>query len=109
VRHVARKKTVVAKKPVVKPAKPKQQPRPLLAAGTPTAGSPSSFSPALLIVAFGVALALLGVGISFMPASAVPVTLGHRLERSRQTIMVLGLAIGIACALVGILTALVGR
>jgi hypothetical protein len=108
--HATHKKTAVAKKPVQKTVPAKHQPPGLLAGGVSTAGSPSSFLPALLIVAFGVALALLAVGISFMPASAVPAAVGLRirLERNRQTIMVLGLAIGIACALVGILTALLG-
>ena len=82
---------------------------PLLAGGAPLgAASSGSSSPAPLIVAFGLALALLAVGVSFMPASAVPFALGLRLERSRQTIILFGLAIGIACALVGLLTAVVG-
>jgi hypothetical protein len=92
-------------KPVRKPAKP------LLAGAGPVAATSTAgtLSAALLIVAFGVVLALLAVGVSFMPASAVPFTLGLRLERSRQTILLFGLAIGVACALVGLLTAVVGR
>ena len=43
-----------------------------------------------------------------MPASAVPFTVGLRLERNRQAILYTGLAIGIACVLVGVLTALLG-
>ncbi len=93
------------RKPVRKPAKP------LLAAAGPVAAASTAgtLSPALLIVAFGVVLALLAVGVSFMPASAVPFALGLRLERSRQTILLFGLAIGVACALVGLLTAVAGR
>jgi hypothetical protein len=104
------------KRHVVKQAKPapkpeRKQAKPLLAAAGPvaTASTAGSVSPALLIVVFGVALALLAVGVSFMPASAVPFALGMRLERSRQTILLFGLAIGVACALVGLLTAVAGR
>jgi hypothetical protein len=107
-KKVVVKKEAVAK-PKSKPAPPKEQFAPLLAAGTPTAASPSSFSSALLIVAFGVALALLAFGLSRVPASVVPAALGLRLERSRQTILLVGLAIGVACALVALLTVLVGR
>ena len=107
-RHVAKQAKPVrkpARNPVRKPAKP------LLAAAGPVAATSTAgtLSAALLIVAFGVVLALLAVGVSFMPASAVPFTLGLRLERSRQTILLFGLAIGVACALVGLLTAVVGR
>ena len=107
-RHVA-KQAKPARKPahnaVRKPAKP------LLAAAGPVAATSTAgtLSAALLIVAFGVVLALLAVGVSFVPASVVPFTLGLRLERSRQTILLFGLAIGVACALVGLLTAVVGR
>jgi hypothetical protein len=99
-RHVAKQE-----KAVRKPAKP------LLAAAGPVAAASTAgiLSPALLIVAFGVAVALLAAGVSFMPASAVPFALGLRLERSRQTILLFGLAIGVACSLVGLLTAVVGR
>jgi len=103
-RHVAKHAKPVPK-PLRKPA------RPLLAAAGPVtaASTPGTLSPALLIVAFGVVLALLAVGVSFMPASAVPFALGLRLERGRQTILLFGLAIGVACALVGLLTAVAGR
>jgi hypothetical protein len=66
-------------------------------------------SPALLIVAFGAFLALLAVGVSFVPASVVPFRAALRLEHNRQTILVTGLAIGVACALVGLLTFVAGR
>jgi F0F1-type ATP synthase membrane subunit c/vacuolar-type H+-ATPase subunit K len=106
------------KRPVAKQAKPVPKPKPvresaqpLLAAAGPVAAtsSPGTLSPALLIAAFGLALALIAVGVSFMPASALPFTLGLRLERSRQTILLFGLAIGVACTLVGLLTAVAGR
>jgi hypothetical protein len=103
-RHLV-KQAKPAPKPVQKPAKP------LLAAAGPvaTASTAGSLSPALLIVAFGVALALLAVGVSFMPASAVPFALGLQLERNRQTILLSGLAIGVACVLVGLVTAVAGQ
>ena len=66
-------------------------------------------SPALLIVAFGVLLTLLAAGVSFIPASVMPSRAALRLERNRQTILVMGFAIGIACALVGLLTMLAGQ
>ena len=43
-----------------------------------------------------------------MPA-AVPFRLVFRFERNRQTILLVGLAVGVACALVGLLTILAGR
>lgn len=108
-RHVVKAKHA---KPAPKPApKPSKPAGPLLAAAGPvaTTSAPGSLSAALLIVAFGVLLALLAVGVAFMPASAVPFALGLRLERGRQTILLFGLAIGVACALVGLLTAVAGR
>jgi hypothetical protein len=65
-------------------------------------------SPALLIIGFGVLLGLLGAGVAFAPASALPGGVAVRLEPRRQTILASGLAIGVACALVGLLTALAG-
>jgi hypothetical protein len=56
----------------------------------------------------GLVLALAAVGISLVPAWSVPVAVGVRLERNRQTIAVTGLAIGLACGLVGLLTVLSG-
>jgi len=109
-RHVAKPKAHAT--PTKKPVRRSGLGRaPLLLAGAPAAAASTTgtLSPALLIVAFGFALALLAIGVSFMPASAVPFALGLRLERSRQTIMCSGLAIGAACALVGLLTTVVGR
>jgi hypothetical protein len=103
------------KRPVAKQQAAKQHPlkppkaKPLaLGAPAPEASSGGS-SPALLIVGFGLLLAALAAGIAFMPASAVPFKVGMRLERNRQAILYSGLAIGVACVLVGILTALTGR
>jgi hypothetical protein len=53
-------------------------------------------------------LALLAVGVSLVPAWSVPIGVGIKLERNRQTIAVTGLAIGLACGLVGLLTVLSG-
>jgi hypothetical protein len=104
--HAKLKKHV--KPHVAKQANPVKR---LLAAAGPVAATSTAgtLSAALLIVAFGVVLALLAVGVSFVPASVVPFTLGVRLERSRQTILLVGLAIGVACALVGLLTAVAGQ
>jgi hypothetical protein len=56
-----------------------------------------------------VLLGLLAAGVAYAPRAALPRELGFRLDAHRQTILVSGLAIGIACALVGILTDLAGR
>jgi hypothetical protein len=99
---------VAKQKAAKQPLKP-PKPKPLsLGAPAPVASSGGS-SPALLIAGFGVLLAALAAGIAFMPASAMPFTLGLRLERNRQTILYTGLAIGVACVLVGLVTALAGR
>jgi hypothetical protein len=75
--------------------------------GTPIeTSSGGGSSPAFLIVAFGVLLGLLGAGVAYAPRAALPSGLSFRLEPHRQTILVTSLAIGVACALVGILTAL---
>jgi hypothetical protein len=52
------------------------------------------------------AAALAAVALAFLPAAALPFRLGVRFERGRQTIFVVGLAIGVACVLVGLLTIL---
>jgi hypothetical protein len=83
-------------KPLRPPAKP------LLASAAPVAQKSGSL-PALLIIAFGVLIAAAAVGFSFVPASAVPLSERIRLEESRQTILFVGLAIGVPCALVGLL------
>jgi hypothetical protein len=99
---------VAKPKPARQPLKPPKAKPLTLGAPVPVASSGGS-SPAPLIIGFGVLLAALAAGIAFMPASAVPLRLDMRLERNRQTILYSGVAIGIACVLVGILTALTGR
>ncbi len=94
-------------KPAKQPLKPPAVKPLALEGAAPTASSGGS-SPALLIIAFGALVAALSAGVAFMPASAVPFTVGLRLERNRQAILYTGLAIGIACVLVGVLTALLG-
>jgi hypothetical protein len=76
--------------------------RPVFASAAPVAQRPGS-SQALLIIVFGVLAALLGVGFSQLPAAAVPYSMRIRLERSRQSTLLVGLAIGVACALIGLL------
>ena len=92
-----------------KAAKQPLKPKPLALGGPAPVASSGGSSPALLIVGFGVLLAALAAGIAFVPAAAMPFTVGLRLERNRQTILYMGLAIGVACVLVGLLTALAGR
>jgi hypothetical protein len=79
-------------------------------ASDPVATISSSNGPTttMLLGGIGLVLALLAVGISLVPAWSVPVGVGVRLERNRQTIAVTGLAIGLACGLVGLLTVLSG-
>ena len=101
------KRHAAKSKPEKQPLKPPAA-KPLALGGAAPAASSGGSSPALLIVAFGVLLAALSTGVAFMPASLVPFTVGLRLERNRQTILYSGLAIGVACVLVGILTAMVG-
>jgi hypothetical protein len=98
---VAVRPTHKLRSPVLKPA--------VAAAPVAVAAPGGSSSPALPVLVIGLALALLAVGISFLPVQAVPAAFGFRLERSRQTIVITGLAIGVACALIGLLTALAGR
>jgi hypothetical protein len=81
--------------------------KPFLASAAPVPQKPGS-SAALLIIAFGVLIAVVAVGFSSVPASAVPLSMRSRIEQNRQTILFVGLAIGVPCALVGLLTALVG-
>ena len=91
------------------PTPPNVPPAPKLAlGGAPIVTSSGGSSPALLIIAFGALLGLLGAGVAYTPRAALPRGVSYRLEPHRQTILVTGLAIGVACALVGILTALAG-
>ena len=92
------------------PEPPKLPPSPRVAlGGAPIVTNAGGSSPTLLIVGFGVVLGLLGAGIAYAPRAALPRGTAFRLEPHRQTILVTGVAIGIACILVGILTALAGR
>jgi hypothetical protein len=54
-------------------------------------------------------LGLLGAVVAFSPRAALPRAMSVRLDPHRQTILITGLAVGLACALVGILTALAGQ
>ena len=65
-------------------------------------------SPRMLLAAIGLLLALLAIGVSLVPVWSLPIGVGVRLERNRQTIALAGLAIGVACALVGLLDVLSG-
>jgi len=104
---VHRKRTVVSH-PLPEPQEPASTHR-IALGGTPVVtASGGGSSPALLIIGFGVLLGLLGTGIAYAPKAALPREVGFRLEPHRQTILVTGLAIGVACALVGLLTALAG-
>jgi hypothetical protein len=88
--------------------KPKVQSSRLLGAASPVSAGSGGSSPALLIVAFGLVVALVVVGVSSVPAWALPFALSLRLDRNRSTILVVGLAVAVACLLVGLLTSLVG-
>ena len=107
--HRRKAKAAIARaKPAVGKTKPLRPPaRPALASAAPVAQE-SGPSPALLIIVFGVLLAFVGVAVSQVPASALPFSMRIRLEQSRETIIFVGLAIGVACALVGLLTVLLG-
>jgi hypothetical protein len=108
VHHRKGKAAIASAKPAVAKAKPLRPPaRPALASAAPVAQESGS-SPALLIIVFGVLLAFVGVAVSQVPASALPFSMRIRLEQSRQPIMFVGFAIGAACALVGLLTVLLG-
>jgi hypothetical protein len=82
--------------------------QPVLAAAAPAAQKAGS-SPARLIIVFGVLLAFVGVGVSQVPASALPLSMRIRLEQSRQSVLLVCIAIGVACTLAGLLSALTGR
>jgi hypothetical protein len=87
----------------------KLPPSPHLAVGgASVVTSSGGSSPAVLIIGFGVLLGLLGAGIAYAPRAALPQGAAFWLEPHRQTILVTGAAIGIACVLVGVLTGLVG-
>jgi len=104
---VPRKRTVVSH-PLPTASKPPAG-HPQLALGSaPVTTTAGGSSPALLIIGFGVLLGLLGAGVAFAPRALLPPEVSFRLEPYRQTILVTGLAIAVACVLVGLLTALAG-
>jgi hypothetical protein len=90
---------------------PPRRPDPQLAstrtlAAAPVAGGSGSggaTSPTFLLGLVGLLLAFVGVAISLVPVWSVPIGVGVRIERNRQTIALTGLAIGVACAFVGFL------
>jgi hypothetical protein len=102
------------KQRVVVVPEPRQTPRvatklanaPVAAAAIASANDP--VSPRMLLAAIGLLLALLAIGVSLVPVWSLPIGVGVRLERNRQTIALAGLAIGVACALVGLLDVLSG-
>lgn len=108
--HKAKAKKAKAKaKAAVAKAKPLRPPtKPALAVAAPV-GEKAGSSPALLIIVLGGLFGFVAVALSQVPASALPFSMRIRLDESRQTIMVTGLAIGVACTLGVVLTALVGH
>jgi hypothetical protein len=120
-RHVERAHVKPKKKKVVPAAKPRrtppskpnsepaaQQHSAAALAATPTAGSGGAISPTLLLTLVGFLLALVAIGVSLVPVWSVPLGVGVRIERNRQTIALAGLAIGVACAFVALLDVLSG-
>jgi hypothetical protein len=109
-RKVAHRKQAVASARSV-PDPPKVPAPPRLALGGASVATTTSggSSPALLIIGFGLLLGVLGAAIAYAPRMVLPRGTAFRLEPHRQTILVTGAAIGIACVLLGILTALVGQ
>jgi hypothetical protein len=104
---VHRRQTVVATHSAPEP--PTLQPSPQLAlGGAPVDTTGGGSSPTTLIIGFGVLFGLLGAGIAYAPRAVLPGGTALRLEPHRQTILIACLAIGVACILVGILTALAG-
>jgi len=57
-----------------------------------------SASPAGLLAIVGAVLALLALGVAFVPLWVVPEPIGMRLEDNRLTIALGGLTIGLVCA-----------
>jgi hypothetical protein len=86
--------------------KPRLAASPAVAAATASSDGPVSMP--LLLALGGLLLGLVAVGVSMIPAWSVPIGVGLRLERNRQTIALTGLAIGVACAFVGLLNVVSG-
>jgi hypothetical protein len=107
-KKVVRHKRTVVSHPLPEPQEPASTQR-IALGGTPVVtASGGGSSPAAFIIGFGVLLGLVGAGIAYAPRAALPRGVSFRLDPHRQTILVTGLAIGVACALVGLLTALAG-
>jgi len=115
VKHAAKPEkrlTVTAKPPKTPPAPPRSQTQlaaTSVASSSDTGSEDGPVSMPLLLSLGGLLLGLIAVGISVIPAWSVPIAVGLRIERNRQTIALTGLAIGVACALVGLLNVLSGR
>jgi hypothetical protein len=106
-RKVHRKRTVVATHSAPEP--PKLSPSPQLVLGGASVDTSSGgSSPTLLIIGFGLLFGLLGAAIAYAPRAALPRGTAYRLEPHRQTVLITASAIGIACILVGVLTAVAG-
>ena len=83
--------------------------KPVLVAAAPVETENGPSVPAILIAVFGILLSLVAVSVSAVPPTAVPYDLRLRLDESRQRIMLIGLAIGVPCALIGSLVVLATR
>jgi hypothetical protein len=107
-----RKRLPVAAKPPRIPPAAASRVKPQVAASAviapTTASSDGPVSMPLLLALGGLLLGLVAVGISSIPAWSLPIGVGVRLERHRQTIALAGLAIGVACAFVGLLNVVSG-
>jgi hypothetical protein len=104
-----KKKVAVTPKPAAAPPPP---PIPQADSGTELAASSAdprgSSSVPLFVGMVGLLLALIAIGVAVMPARPLPVDMGFRLERNRQTIAFTGIGIGLVCVLVGLLNGLSG-
>jgi hypothetical protein len=107
-----RKSLPAAAKPPRVPPRAASRVKPQLAASpvvaATTGSSDGAVSMPLLLAFGGLLFGLVGVGISMIPAWSLPIGVGLRLERNRQTIALAGLAIGVACAFVGLLNVVSG-
>jgi hypothetical protein len=117
VKPAAKPKKKKKQKTLSVPAKPSRIPppsHPKQVAATPVAtpagiSSDGPVSVALLLALGGLLLGLVAIGISVIPAWSLPIAVGLRLERNRQSIALAGLAIGVACAFVGLLDVASGQ
>jgi hypothetical protein len=100
--------SVPAKPPRIPPA---SHPKQLAATPVATPTGTSSDGPVSMAVLAlgGLLLGLVAIGISVIPAWSLPIAVGLRLERNRQSIALTGIAIGVACAFVGLLDVVSGQ